>query len=324
MIFMKVTQLANPEQRFDLTFPKDKKLDIVGLGQNAVDHVVVVPGLPSRDTKMEILQRERMAGGQVATAVVFAARLGLKAKYIGKVGSDEPGRFCLKSLRSENLDISSLVVEQGARNHFSLILLDQSSGERTILWERDPRLNFHAGELKRQDVCAGQMLLLDENDPEAALQAARWAREEGIPVVADLDKVSPSSKDLVPLIDFLIVSANFPSEFTGIADPDESLLTMGNHCGGFVAATLGSQGAVAVIAQRFSRFPAFNVQAVDTTGAGDVFHGAFIYGLVQNWPLRQIMTFANAAAGLNCTRLGAKEGLPSLAEIMQLIDQERR
>jgi sulfofructose kinase len=322
VIFMKVQPLATPEQRFDLRFPKDKRFDIVGLGQNAVDHVVVVPRFPSPDTKTEILQRERMAGGQVATAVVFAARLGLKSKYIGKVGSDEPGQFCLESLRSENLDISSLIVEPGARNHFSLILLDQSSGERTILWERDPRLNFHSGELKHQDACAGQILLLDENDPEAALQAARWAREEGILVVADLDKASPSSKDLVRLVDFLIVSANFPSEFTDIADPDEALLTMRNHCDGFVAATLGSQGAVAVFGERCMRFPAFKVQAVDTTGAGDVFHGAFIYGLLQNWPLRQIMTFANAAAGLNCTRLGAKEGLPSLAEIMQLIDAQ--
>lgn len=258
----------------------------------------------------------------MATAVVFAARLGLKSKYIGKVGSDEAGCFSLERLRSEDIDLSSVVVEPGARNHSSLILLDQGSGKRTILWERDSKLNFRPGELKRQDVCAGRILLLDENDADAALLAARWAREEGIPVVADLDKASPCCKDLVPLIDFLIVSANFPPEFTGVADLEDSLLAMKKHCRGFVAATVGSQGVVAVCGDRCVRFPAFDVHAVDTTGAGDVFHGAFIYALLQNWPLHQIMTFANAAAGLNCTRLGAKENLPSLAEIGQLIDSQ--
>ncbi len=313
---------VTPEDRFGLRFSHARKFDVVGLGQNAVDLVVQVPRFPSPDTKMEILQRARMAGGQIATATVFAARLGLSSKYIGKVGSDEAGRFCLESLRSENVDLSSVVVEPRARNHFSLILLDRSSGERTILWERDTRLNFHPGELRREDVCAGRLLLLDADDPPAALQAARWAREEEIPVVADLDHSSACCTDLVPLVDLLIVSANFPGEFTGRIDLHESLLVLQERCGGFVAVTLGSHGAAAVCGDRCVQFPAFDVKAVDTTGAGDVFHGAFIYGLLQDWPLGRIMTFANAAAGLNCTRLGAKDGLPDLGEIKQLADSQ--
>jgi len=319
---MMIKTLTTPDQQFDLRFPAAREFDVVGFGQNAVDHVCVLPEFPRPDTKTEILLRQRLAGGQIATAIVFASRLGLRGKYVGKVGSDAHGRFCLENLRAESIDISSLKVEDGARNHYSLILVDQRSGERTIFWERDPRLNFRAGELRREDICSGRTLLLDQNDPEASLQAAHWAQEEGIPVVADLDKPLPGSDELIRWVDFLIVSAGFATESTGLAGPEEALQAMRGQCRGFTAATLGADGAMALLGDRCMRFPAFRVQAVDTTGAGDIFHGAFIYGLLQNWPLRQIITFANAAAALNCTRLGAYADLPERAEINALIDSQ--
>jgi len=211
-------------------------------------------------------------------------------------------------------------VERGARNQYAFIIIDKASGERTILWERDRKLSFRQEELCRADICSGRVLHLDGHDYEAAIQAARWAREEGIPVVIDLDKAVPRSAELIANVDFLITSANFPPEFTGIDDPIESLLALRNHCDGFLAVTLGAQGAMAVVGDRCERFPAFKVHAVDTTGAGDIFHGAFIYGLLHNWPLDRIMTFANAAAGLNCTHLGARGGIPPLGEILALVD----
>jgi sulfofructose kinase len=322
VIAMMIKAVTAPDQRFDLTFPAAREFDLVGFGQNAVDHVCVLPEFPRPDTKTEILLRQRLAGGQVATAVVFASRLGLKGKYVGKVGSDEHGRFCLEALRAAKIDISSLKVEEGARNHYSLILVDQSSGERTIFWERDPKLNFRRGELRREELCSGRALLLDQNDPEASFQAAHWAQEEGIPVVADLDTPLPGSEELMRVVDFLIVSAGFATGFTGLAGSEEALLAMRGHGPGFIATTLGAGGAMALLGDQCVRFPAFRVQAVDTTGAGDIFHGAFIYGLLQNWPLRQIITFANAAAALNCTRLGAYADLPNLDEIKALINSQ--
>jgi len=143
-------------------------------------------------------------------------------------------------------------------------------------------------------------------------------------VVIDLDKAVPRSAELISNVDFLITSASFPPEFTGIADPIESLLALRKHCDGFLAVTLGAQGAMAVINDECERFPAFKVQAVDTTGAGDIFHGAFIYGLLRNWTVEGIMTFANAAAALNCTHLGARGGIPSLSEILALADSGTR
>jgi sulfofructose kinase len=317
---MKMRALHNPFERFDLVLPSGKEFDLVGMGQNAVDHFFVLPEFPRFSAKIRILHYEMGAGGMVAGAVVFAVRMGLKGKYIGKVGSDETGRLSLESLKKESVDISSLIVEEGARNHCSFIMVDQKSGERTILWDRDQRLNFRNDELKRSDVCAGSVLLLDGDDHEAALKCALWAQEAGIPVVIDLDHVVPNSEELLPLVDFLIVSANFPTEFTGLTDPEGALLAMARRFRGFVAATIGAQGAMAALGDGCIHFPGFPVRAVDTTGAGDVFHGGFIYGLLQNWPLHRIMAFANAAAALNCTLLGARAGIASPSDILQLVD----
>ena len=317
---MRIKKLATESGTFDIDFPATKPFDVVGFGLNAVDHLCVVPQYPRFDSKTEIVHYEKLGGGQTATAVVFAARMGLKGKYIGKVGSDDLGVYALESLRAENIDTASVLVERGARNQYAFIIIDKASGERTILWERDRKLSFRQEELCRADICSGRVLHLDGHDYEAAIQAARWAREEGIPVVIDLDKAVPRSAELIANVDFLITSANFPPEFTGIDDPIESLLALRNHCDGFLAVTLGAQGAMAVIGDRCERFPAFKVHAVDTTGAGDIFHGGFIYGLLHNWPLDRIMTFANAAAGLNCTHLGARGGIPPLGEILALVD----
>ncbi|HEY2982144.1 MAG TPA: carbohydrate kinase family protein, partial [Anaerolineales bacterium] len=139
---MKIKRLASPSDSFDVVLPGNSAFDVVGFGLNAVDYLCVVPHYPRFDTKTEILHYEKLAGGQVATTVSFISRMGLKGKYIGKVGSDEIGAFSLQSLHSENIDTSSVLVEEGARNQYAFIIIDKNSGERTILWERDRRLSF--------------------------------------------------------------------------------------------------------------------------------------------------------------------------------------
>jgi len=316
---MQIKRLTGPADAFDLRFPDGKSFDVVGFGLNAVDHLCVVPKYPRFDTKTEILHYELLAGGQVATAMTCVARMGLRARYIGKVGSDDLGRLALESMRSEEMDISAVIMQPDARNQFALIIIDSNSGERTILWDRDRRLDFQEGELRQEDICSGRILHLDGHDP-AAVCAARWAQEAGIPVVADLDRVVPRCAELLANVDFLVTNADFPAEFTGISNPDESLLSLGRFCRGFLAATKGAQGAVAVVDGKCVHFPAWTVRAVDTTGAGDVFHGGFIYGLLQNWNLDRIMSFANAAAGLSCTRLGARAGIPTLEQVLKLVN----
>lgn len=305
----------------DLRLPGDKEFDLVGFGFNSVDLVCVVDRYPACGAKCEILQLEKMPGGQAATAVIFASRMGLRARYIGKVGGNDLGRLSLASLGSERVDISNVFIEESADNQLSIIIIDKSSGERTVLWQMDERLHFRLDELKREAVCAGRIFLLDGCDPGTALLASRWCREEGIPVVADLDHAVPNCAEIVKNVDCLIASEHFPSDFLGIEDPVRAFRALAERFDGFLAVTMGARGAMAMVGGESVLFPGLNVRAVDTTGAGDIFHGAFVYGLLKNWPLHRIMAFSNAAAGLSCMHLGARAGIRPLPEIERCADE---
>ena len=309
--------------RFNLTFPKDKPFEVVGMGLNSVDFLCVVPGFPNLNSKMEMLRFSKQGGGQVATAIVALSRWGVKTKYIGKVGEDELGHFSLNSILQEGVDVSSVTIEPNTTNQFAMIIVDGSSGERTILWNRDVRLMYRKEEFRKEDVCSGKIFHLDGHDIHAAIQCARWAKEEGIPIVVDLDKVEPFTSELIKEIDFVITSSGFPMLFTGISDQKKALLELQKHTSGFLCTTLGHEGCVALVNGEFLNVKAFKVNPIDTTGAGDVFHGGFIYGLLQNWEVGEILRFANAVAALKCQDLGGRKGIPTLDEVQRFISAEK-
>jgi len=305
--------------RFNLLFPKDKPFDVVGMGLNSVDFLTVIPEFPAPNSKMKMLQFSKQGGGQVATAMVALSRLGVKTKYIGKVGEDESGRFSLQSIRQEGVDVSSVTIEPNTTNQFATIIVDGSTGDRTILWNRDDRLMYREGELRKEEVCCGKLLHLDGHDIRAAIRCAKWAKEENIPTVVDLDKVEPLTSELIKEIDFLITSSRFPLLYTGISDREEALLEVQKQTRGFLCTTLGHLGAMALVNGEFVYAEGFNVRAVDTTGAGDVFHGGFIYGLLHNWEVEKTLRFANAVAALKCLDLGGRRGIPTLEKAQQLM-----
>ncbi len=300
--------------RFNLPSQTSRPFDVVGMGLNSVDFLSVVPEFPAPDSKMKMLQFSKQGGGQVATALVALSRWGVKTKYIGKVGGDEGGQFSLLSIEEEGVDVSSVTIEPEASNQFAIIIVDGLSGERTILWDRDEKLMYGSGELRKEEICSGRLLHLDGHDIRAAIQCAKWAKEEGIPTMIDIDKVEPLTSELIREIDFVITSSRFPSLFTGIPDREKALLELQKTASGFVCATLGDQGAMALIEGEILHVEGFKVRGVDTTGAGDVFHAGFIFGLLQNWEAEDILTFANAAAALKCRDLGGRRGIPTLEE----------
>ncbi len=296
------------------------KVDVVGLGLNATDTVMTVREFPALGGKERVVASSMQAGGQVATALVTCRRLGLKARYIGKVGNDQAGRLQLASLRREGLDLAHVRVVRGVPNQFGYIIVDQATGERTVFWDRDARLSVQPEELKPSAITSARLLHLDGCDVEACLVAARWARRAHVPVVADLDTVYKKVETLFPYIDYLIASANFLPAVTGHADPCKVLANMAREYRVRVPGmTLGRDGALVYQAGRFYYSPGFVVETVDTTGAGDVFHGAFIYGLLAGWDIQRTLDFSNAMAGLNCTVLGARGGIKSQAEAERLM-----
>ena len=304
--------------KFNLRFQQRKPFDVVGLGLNAVDFLCVIPKFPAFNTKTEIVHYEKQAGGQVATAMVACSKWGLRAKYIGKVGGNDLGMFSLNSIRKTGVDVSSVTVERDATNQFAFILIDEKSGERTIIWHRDKKLLYREGELSREDVCKGNILHVDGHDIDATTKAMKWAKEEGIVTVIDIDKVEEKTPELIRDIDFLITSSTFGPKLTGIEDREQALLALRRYNRGFLCATLGREGVMAVVGDRIVYSKGFEVEAVDTTGAGDVFHAGFIYGLIKNWDVAEILRFANAAAALKSTRIGGRS-IPTMEEVDSLL-----
>ena len=296
------------------------KVDVVGLGLNATDTVLAVPKFPPLGGKERVVAMSMLAGGQTATALVACRRLGLKARYIGKVGDDPGGKLQLASLRREGVDTAFTQVVRGASTQYGFIIVDQATGERTVFWDRDAQLTVHAEELKPLAITSARLLHLDGCDVEAALAAARWARRAGIPVLADLDTVYKKVEKLFPYIDYLIASTQFLPAVTGHADPFKVLEYMAREYRVRTPGmTLGREGALVYHGGRFCYSPGFVVETLDTTGAGDVFHGAFAYGLLEGWNIPQVLDFSNAMAALNCTALGARGGIKSRTEAEQLM-----
>ena len=300
--------------KFNLRFQQGKPFDVVGLGLNAVDFLCVIPRFPTFDTKTEIVHYEKQGGGQVATAMVACSKWDLRTKYIGKVGENDLGMFSLKSIGEAGVDTSSVTVQRGATNQFAFILIDKDSGERTIIWHRDKKLLYKEGQLSREDVCKGKILHVDGHDIEATIKAIKWAQGEGIFTVIDADKVEEKTPELIRDVDFLITSSTFGPKLTGIKDKVKALLALKRYNKGFLCATLGKEGAMAVLGDRIVYSKGFEVEAVDTTGAGDIFHAGFIYGLIRNWDALEILRFANAVSALKCTRVGGRSA-PTLEEV---------
>jgi sugar/nucleoside kinase (ribokinase family) len=312
-----MTDLEN--NTFGIQWPAGRPFQVIGLGLNAVDWIHVLPYYPAHGGKVQIENIYKRGGGQVATASALCARYGLKVRYVGRVGDDEIGEFSLSDLRSEPMDVSCVDQVAGASSQFSTILVDRPTGERTILWDRDSRLLYQEGELKRDQLVEGQLLHLDGHDQAASIQAARWAKEADMKVSLDIDKVQPGVEELLGLIDFLIPSVNFVRKFSGTQDWRKGLWVLREHTAGFVGVTRGSRGAAALWEGNLVEIPGIPVKCVDTTGAGDVFHGAFVYALLENHSVGRCLRFANTAAALSCTRYGARGGIPSLEEVFSMM-----
>jgi sulfofructose kinase len=293
---------------------------VVGIGENATDVVMRVRVFPAPGIKDRIEALSRSAGGSVATALVACRRLGLAVRYLGSVGDDDDGGFQTASLRRERIDLRWLRKVRGARSRVSHIIVDSSTGERVVLWERDPRLSLAPGSFGLEALVGARALHLDASDLNAARRAARMARRTKIPVVADLDTVCAGIDRLLPLVDYLIVSADFLAPATRERDPFRGLERLAAESRArLVGVTLGRDGALVLAEGRFHYSPGFTVDAVDTTGAGDVFHGAFIYGLVRGWKLGESLEFSNALAALNSTKPGARGGISTEAAAKRLM-----
>ena len=311
--------------RFPVTPPRDRPYDAVGFGLNAVDHLIVVPEYPAFDTKIRLLDHMQSAGGQTASAMVALQRLGFKTAYAGRFGSDPEGQFGLASLKAEGVNIERAEVVEGATTQIAFIIIDARNGERTIIWDRHEGLAYKPDEAPKDFGSLGRVLHLDAHDPPACVRVATDAKNSGGIVSADIDNIYDGLPELLPLIDLLITSKEFPHRLTGISDERASLIEVKARYGcALVGMTKGVAGALVLCEDRFIESPAYAAPGGcrDTTGAGDAFHSGFLYGLLSGEDLETSLKSGNAVAAMKCSALGGRTSLPTRSELHEFLSQK--
>jgi sulfofructose kinase len=294
---------------------------IVGFGENSVDVVYRLPCYPQPGTmtsKVAIEQRDVRPGGQVATTLAACAALGLSTRYAGTFGDDEHGAMIREALQRRGVDVS-LATTREAFNRYAVILIDSSNDERVVLWQRDVRLATSAADVRREWIAGASLVHVDATDVEAAVALARMARQAGLDVTCDIDQATAHTKTLLDAVSIPILAEHVPAAFTGESDTERALRALRRSHSGRLIVTLGNGGSAMLDGDRYLHVPGIAVDVIDSTGAGDVFRGAFIWSLLQGDTSERMLQFANGAAALACTRQGAMDSVPTLEEVRRLL-----
>jgi sulfofructose kinase len=293
--------------------------DILGLGITAVDDLLYVAEYPPPDTKEHVRTCQRQCGGLTATALVAAARLGSRCAYAGVLGEDEFSRFVLRRFEAEGVDIAHVRRRPGVRPAHSVIIVDEGRKTRTIFYNTDGARGADPDWPGEELIRTAKVVFVDHFGVEGMIRAAAIARSAGIAVVADLENdADPRFPELLARVDHLIVPRSFASRLTGEDDPAASAAALQASPRRTVVVTCGAQGCWYLgpdPAGRPRHQPAFQVETVDTTGCGDVFHGAYASALARGLELPERIRFAAAAAALKATRCGGQAGIPNRATV---------
>ncbi len=302
--------------------PSAARAGVVGVGENSLDHIQIVETWPEPGGKIERIATATGPGGQMATALLGCARLGLRAAYLGAVGADPAAELVLQPLERAGVDVSRVQRVAEAPTRSAVILVRAADGERSVLagGELIPRLDL--GVLDRRDIAQAGLLHVDASDPDASRWAARIAREAGIPVVVDADRPGEGVEALISLADFPVVSEAFVRGPDGTGPLEDGLAKLAAGGPRLAVVTRGARGAIARHGEDEIHSPAIQVDVRDTTGAGDAFHAGLIWALFHGYGAQRALRAANTVAGLSCTAPGAQAGLPDEKTVRDRLNLE--
>ena len=294
--------------------------DIVGVGLAVLDHLMIVTEFPNREGVFPSTHYEVQGGGMVATALVAAQKLGANTEFWGRVGDDEVGHSVLKELKSYNVNISQAHIVPQGRTGVCFVMVKSESGERAFVLSPQRNLYVDLQKINLERLRKAKLLLIDASWIEAAQQSAHFARSHGIPVVADIHDPSKPSLDLLNLADYAII----PRQLSDVLSPTKGDYIHALHelkARGVKTpiVTLGAEGCAYLYQDKVFKLPAFNVKVLDTTGAGDCFHGAFCFGLARGFELPKAVAFASAVAAISCMKLGGRSGIPSYDQTLEFM-----
>lgn len=292
---------------------------IVGLGVCCEDRIGLTPHWPGPDEGVHLRQVVRQCGGMAATSLAAAAQVGIPVAYIGMAGADASGRWLKRQLEKQGVDCRQMILRKGFTTPVSQVIVQQRSGHRRIFHYRPKPFDLSIEEIDFSVLDHARFLHLDGHHLNAAVEAARYARRIGVRVCLDASFPYPGLERLLPLVDYLICNRHFPQRFTGNKNLRSALESLAEYGSRMTAATLGAKGVLWRSRGKFETQPAFPVEVVDTTGAGDVFHGAFLAALCKGMQVRSAVRYAAAAASLSCRALGGQGALPGHEEVAELL-----
>jgi len=296
--------------------PITEDVQVIGLGQACVDCLGRLRAYPEEDGKAELVDLHIQSGGPAATALVALSRLGIRTSFLGSLSDDAWGIIIIEGLKAEKVDYSFLKVTPGYTSQFAFIAITKDGGSRTIFWHRGSVPHLKAADVDLSPFPRAKILHMDGLMIEACQEAARQARERGLKTVLDAGTMREGSMELASMVDVLIASERFAEPLLGKGASAEKALQYLHRLGPKeVVITLGTKGSIGVSGDEIIQQDAYKVDAVDTTGAGDVYHGAYVYGVLRGWGMGECMGFASAAAALKCTQIGAQKGIPRLEEV---------
>lgn len=298
--------------------PTIKQRDVVGLGYCGWDYLCLVPEIPL-DQKVQAIAMLAQGGGPAATAIYAAQTFGARTAFVGAVGDDENGGHIRQELQQAGVDVSGIAVRPQSASPVAFCWVVQRHGKRSIVWSHGTTRSLAASELNVELIQSSRILHLDGHQTEAAIAAAKLARHAGVAVCLDAGTLVSGIDQIIQMTDVLIASENFAQRYTGQSNLEAALQHIAGQGPRWVVVTSGEQGSLGWDGQTLHRVAAFPVQVVDTTGAGDVYHGAFIYRQLQGANLPDCMRFASAAAALKCQKLGGRTGIPSLTQLQEFL-----
>ncbi len=292
------------------------KIVCAGLGLCALDYSFQVDNYPRLDDKIDATAFSRQGGGPVPTALCVLSKLGVPSAFIGKCGKDADGKAIRDELKRFGVNTTGLILDPDSRSPRAFIIVDRESGKRTVILDRTECSAISPDDFNVNIVKKAKFLLIDGRETETSLTAAMLAKKSGAEVILDAGSPRKNIGEILPHVDHLVVSNRFSIDFTQEVDPGKAALKLAHMGFKSVVITSGGKGCIGATHDgHFYQQESFDIGVVDTTGAGDVFHGGFIYGLTQGWDLSETLKFASAVAALKCARLGGRRGIPELGEV---------
>ena len=296
-----------------------KDYDCLGLGICAADYLCIVPKYPELDEKTETLEFSYQGGGPVATALVTLARLGFKTSFIGRIGNDADGEFVLKQFADEGVDTTGIIIDKKMPTNKAFIWIDKQSGKKSIVLNGKSYLPVTAEEIQVDFIRSLKYLLIDGRDTNGTFEIINWVKGKGADIVLDAGSPRHKMDLMLSLVDYPIVSESFCHKYLKIDNYETAVNKLLKFGAKAAVVTCGDKGCYGADKTGFYFQKAFEVSVVDTTGAGDVFHGAFIAGLLKKWNLPRVLKFASAVAAIKCRQIGGRKGIPDFKIVKEFL-----